>query len=151
MKTCIISCGANKIWNSNPSLTGVLAQNAYVGGYFNINKRYANHFYEDWFILSAKYGIIHKNFIIPGNYDVSFNNPKSNPVNVDFIQNQHIIRTLESYTTIEVLAGKKYFDILSKCLTNLEWVFKGLPGMGYQQQYCVEKINNDNSIERMFR
>jgi len=56
------------------------ARFVYTGTPFLINKRYAEHFGSDWVILSAKYGFIGPDFMIPEDYNITFNDLKSNPI-----------------------------------------------------------------------
>ena len=77
----IIPCGSLKATGDKP----IPAHKMYKGNFFITHKNYANHFYNDWYILSAKYGIIHKDTLITP-YNISF---KSNEaVSVDVIKDQ---------------------------------------------------------------
>ena len=68
----VVPCGMRKIWDMNPSAGPTPAKNAYVGAPFKVNRAYAEKFADRWVILSAKYGFIDLDFVIPENYDVTF-------------------------------------------------------------------------------
>ena len=75
----IIACGAKKIWDNNPDAGSTSAKDACTGAPFRVNRRYAETFGDRWVILSAKYGFIDPDFIIPENYNVTFKKPKDKP------------------------------------------------------------------------
>ena len=79
----IIPCGKLKIWSKNPLKGPTIAEEAYIGSPFKVNRSYAERFSDKWLILSAKYGLIAPDFIIAGNYDVTFNDPSTNPISIE--------------------------------------------------------------------
>lgn len=138
MKTCIISCGSKKIWDMDPEIGPVEAKNAYVGGLFLKTKKYAEIHYGEYFILSAKYGIIPSNFIIPETYNISFKNKKSNTITIKEIENQLIKYNI---TEAEILAGNEYIKILEKASPELKMItpLKNMR-IGFQLKYLKEHI-----------
>jgi hypothetical protein len=68
----IVSCGRQKVWERNPQTGPSRAADAYTSPVFRASRRYAETFATRWVILSAKYGFINPDFVIPANYNVSF-------------------------------------------------------------------------------
>ena len=88
MKTLVIvPCGKAKIWNKNLDHKLVKAEDAYTGTFFKINKEFASTFGDNWIILSAKYGFIFPQIMIE-NYDISFNDKRTNPVSTERLKEQ---------------------------------------------------------------
>jgi hypothetical protein len=110
----IVSCGKSKIWDKFPNAGQTKAKNAYISGYFKWNRRYAEKFSDRWMILSAKYGFIEPDFIIPENYNVSFLHPSTNPISIAELRKQIKEKGLDRFDKIVVLGGSKYVDIVRK-------------------------------------
>lgn len=84
----IVPCGKRKIWDVDPSAGAVAASAAYIGAPFKVNSRYAQRFADKWVILSAKYGFISPNFLIPGPYNVTFKKLETHPISVETLKQQ---------------------------------------------------------------
>ncbi len=106
----VVPCGARKIWDIYPDYGPCRARDAYQGSLFKVCKRFAEKFGDRWVILSAKYGFIDPDFIIPGNYDVTFNRPSTNPVGVDVLRRQANEMGLLDFDVIVVLGGRHYAE-----------------------------------------
>lgn len=108
MKTLVVvPCGKSKIWKKNPRAGPKNAENVYTGSPFKVNREYAETFSDKWVILSAKYGFIDNDFIIAGDYNVTFNDPKTNPISASTLKRQAQNRFFE-YNCIVALGGKTY-------------------------------------------
>jgi len=112
----IVPCGKAKIWKKQPNKGATKAKLAYTGSPFKLNKGYAEHFGYDWVILSAKYGFINPDFEIPEDYNITFNDPKTNPISLAKLKEQ--AQNLQKYDCIIALGGKTYSNIAKQ-------VFKG--------------------------
>lgn len=111
----IVPCGKRKIWDLNPDLGPVKAREAYIGPFSKKCKEYAERFYPDsWVILSAKYGFLYPDDIVPGPYNVTFNDPKTNPISVYELRKQAIEKDLTKYSRIIVLGGRRYVNIVKQ-------------------------------------
>jgi hypothetical protein len=110
----VVSCGRSKIWKINPNAGPTLAKHAYIGAPFKVNKEYAEKFADRWVILSAKYGFIDPDFVIPENYDVTFKRPKTNPISVGRLKEQVAEKELDRFDKVVVLGGRDYVDVVSK-------------------------------------
>ena len=115
----IVSCGASKIWDKNPLAGPTPAKDAYIGPLFKLNREYAERFSDRWMILSAKYGFIDPDFIIPENYNVTFKDPKTNPVSLNILREQVHEMGLDKFDKIIVLGGKDYVDVILKAFQGL--------------------------------
>jgi hypothetical protein len=110
MKTlCIVPCGSKKIWDKNPDAGPTVASEVYIGGFAKKCGEYAKVFYPlSWCILSAKYGFILPDEVIPEPYNVSFNDKSTNPISSSELSAQAIRKGLNNYDKIAVLGGKHY-------------------------------------------
>lgn len=69
----ILGCTKKKIWDRNPDIGPVPALNAYQGTKFLSDLERVETLTTRWIILSAKYGFMDPDFVIPGTYNVTFN------------------------------------------------------------------------------
>jgi len=104
----IVSCGAKKIWDKKPDTGPTPAKDAYTGNLFKLSKRYAQQFADKWVVLSAKYGFVDPDFLIPGNYDVSFKLKGSGSVSIEELETQVEKMGLRQFDRVVVLGGKEY-------------------------------------------
>jgi hypothetical protein len=111
----IIPCGKSKVWSLDPKTGPTKAKDAYTGAPFKVNKEYAEKFGDRWIILSAKYGFIDPDHIIQ-DYNVTFKDPSSNPINVTKLKEQ--AEAFTEFNRVVALGGKDYTSIV-------EQVFKG--------------------------
>ena len=116
----VVSCGKAKIWDLNPAAGPTEARKAYVGGPFRVNKEYAERFADRWVILSAKYGFIDPDFVIPENYDVTFKDPDTNPISIDQLRKQVREKGLYKFDKVIVLGGRIYFEICKRAFEGFE-------------------------------
>jgi len=127
----IVPCGSSKIWNVEPCHGPIQASEAYIGTPFKLNRRYAERFGDDWVVLSAKYGFISPEFVIPGPYEVTFNRKSTNPVSHDVLRRQVIDMQLHRFDVVVGLGGRAYRDALTTAFADtpvrLEFPFAGLP------------------------
>lgn len=103
----IASCGDEKVWKRRPHAGATAAQDAYASSPFKKSRHYAEHFRAQWLILSAKYGFIEPEFIIPENYNVSFYD--ANAVPVTTLREQVAAKGLVRFKTVGVLGSETYW------------------------------------------
>jgi len=133
MRLCIVPCGSLKIWDRNPDAGQVRARDAYIGSFARTSIEYAEKFYPgSYVILSAKYGFLFPDEVIPENYNVTFNDPKTNPISVEELRKQAERKGLMKYDEIVVVAGSEYVKIVKKVFAGKRIItpLKGLGGMG---------------------
>lgn len=139
----IIPCGQAKVWDKDPQRGPTPARSAYTGAPFKVNRQFAEHFAQEWLILSAKYGFIHPHWMLPGPYNVTFKRPATNPVDVPTLQAQARSLNLDRFDAIMVLGGKGYADAVKAALAHLQarlsFPFAGLP-MGKAMQAAKTAI-----------
>lgn len=127
----IVPCGQGKVWDKNPHAGPTPAREAYTGAPFKVNRRYAEHFGDRWVILSAKYGFIAPDFLLPGPYNITFKKPSTNPVSVTVLTEQIMRDGLAGFRTVIVLGGKEYRAAVREAFTaepvTIVAPFAGLP------------------------
>jgi len=126
----IVPCGQAKIWKKEPSHGPAKAKNAYQGAPFKVNKAFAERFADKWIVLSAKYGFIDPEFIIPKDYNVTFKKPSTNPISIDALKKQLKQKNLDSYDVVIALGGEDYSSKVKKVFMNVSKVMaptRGLP------------------------
>lgn len=126
----VVPCGKGKIWDRSPGIGGVKARDAYTGPPFMKNREYAEKFGEKWVILSAKYGYIMPDFIIPGNYNVTFKDAKTQPIGFDVLRKQVQGLGLDQFDTVVGLGGKEYRAAIMASFPDkakIKFPFEGLP------------------------
>jgi len=142
MKTlCIVPCGNKKIWDKNPDLGQQKAKDVYIGTFAKKNQEYAEKFYPtSWVILSAKHGFLFPDDIIPNNYNVTFNNKRTNPISIEDLIKQAEEKGLYKFECIVVLGGKNYIKIVNEVFKgkHIQTPLSDCKGIGYM----IEKLNN---------
>jgi cytoplasmic iron level regulating protein YaaA (DUF328/UPF0246 family) len=148
----IVPCGAAKIWGDNPHAGPTEAYHAYKGPPFKLNRAYAERFADRWVILSAKYGLIRPNFVIPEPYEVTFKKKSTNPVGVGKLKQQVGELRLNQYRVVVGLGGKEYRAMIERAFEDSGAItvfpFAGLP-IGKQMQavkYAIE--HGDSGVPR---
>lgn len=116
----MVSCGKRKIWDRYPRAGPTKAKDVYVGAPFKVYSEYAKKFSNRWIILSAKYGFIDPDFMIPENYNATFKDQSSNPIGVRELEEQIRRKALDVFDTAVVLGGHDYADIVSIAFSDLE-------------------------------
>ena len=133
----IVQCGGMKVWRKRPNAGPTRAKDAYVSGYFQNNRAYAERFGKRWLILSAKYGFLDPEAKIR-NYDVSFLDPRTNPLGIGKLRTQVRLKHLGLYHDVVVLGGSAYATIVHKAFegaaVRIRQPFRGLRGIGFIQQ-----------------
>ena len=108
----VVPCGKRKIWKRNLKAGPTKAKDAYVGSPFKVNREYAEKFADEWVILSAKYGFIEPDFVIPEDYDVTFSDPSTNPISLEHLKEQAIQMT--GFDKIVALGSAEYAEMVKR-------------------------------------
>jgi hypothetical protein len=103
----VVSCGEQKIWKRYPDAGPIVAQDAYTSSLFTKSRRYAERFADRWLVLSAKYGFIEPDFLIPGDYNVSFYDPEA--ISIEHLRAQVAAKHLAQCKTVGVLGSEMYW------------------------------------------
>jgi hypothetical protein len=149
MRLFIIGCGKSKIWDKNDDIGPQKAEDVYTSGFATLKREYAQSQSCDWMILSAKYGFIRPDFVIPGPYNVTFDDPSTHPIPVPELRQQVRDQQLDRYDEITIVAGRKYIDSAKEAFdgtaARIAAPFAGLP-MGQQMQMmCQEMAEHDHA------
>ncbi len=104
----IVPCGKDKIWHKNPERGAVPARDTYTGAPFVVDRAYAERFGDAWVVLSAKYGFLPPDHMIPGPYEVSFKDPTTQPVSIAQLHEQVRAQGLDRFDRVIGLGGKEY-------------------------------------------
>ena len=145
----IISCGNRKIWDKNPNAGLTRARDVYIGPFAKKCKEYAEKFYpSSWCILSAKYGFLFPDDIVPGPYNVTFNDKRTNPISVEELSKQVKEKGLDRYEKILVLGGKKYVSMVRKVFSKKKIYvpLEGYKGIGYMMDRINKAIINQETL-----
>lgn len=148
-RLCIIPCGAKKIWDVNPKQGPTKAQDVYQSVFHHACQRYARHFFEDWVILSAKYGFLSPTDEVEENYDVAFGTKNPEIISIDQLRKQLEDKELNEYEQIVVLGGKKYTNIVQAVFgkqADIIFPLAGCSGIGYMQQKLKQAVENHQEI-----
>jgi hypothetical protein len=133
----VIPCGKQKVWRSHPSEGPTRAEDAYTSNYFNLCKRYAQAFSDEWVVLSGKYGILRPRELVKGNYDVRV---KPSPRFVVTIREQMRRLLGNKISRIVSLCGNGYTRCLQTTLGDLGVSFHApLSGMRIGQRQAILK------------
>jgi len=86
--------------------------------------------------------------IIPGPYDVSFNDIKTCPITIDQLVQQIKQKKLDGIENIIVLGGKKYTSIVEKAFPgkSVSNPLENCRGMGYMMQKINRAMLNGHTI-----
>ena len=146
---CIVPCGKTKIWDRNPDVGATKAEDAYIGPFARKCYAYASTFYsESWRILSAKYGFLRPDDVIPAPYNVSFNDKRTRPIGIRELLSQAEKQRLNEYEYFIVLGGKKYVSIVQQIFASeqIQTPLSGCPGIGYMMKRLNEAISKGVAI-----
>ena len=146
---CIIPCGNRKIWDKNPNAGPTKARDVYIGPFAKKCKEYAEKFYpSSWCILSAKYGFLFPDDIVPGPYNVTFNDKRTNPISVEELSKQVKEKGLDKYEKILVLGGKKYVSVVKKVFSKKKVYvpLEGYKGIGYMMNRINKAIIDQETL-----
>ena len=138
---CIVPCGNKKIWDKKPDAGPQKARSVYIGPFASKCREYAEKFYpSSWVIISAKYGFLFPDDIVPGPYNVSFNDKSTNPITVEEIRSQAKEKKLYDYEKIVILGSKNYVQIVKDVFQNKEIhnPLSNCKGIGYM----LSKLND---------
>lgn len=115
----------------------------YIGPFAKKCREYAEKFYPYlWCILSAKYGFLFPNDIVPGPYNVSFNDRKTNPITTKELSAQVMEKGLNNYERIVILGGKNYVKMVKEVFSSKEILvpLSECKGIGYMMGKLNEAI-----------
>lgn len=104
----VVPCGRAKIWQKHSDAGPTSAELTYTGAPLKVNREFAKTKGDHWVILSAKYGFIEPGFLIPEDYNVSFKDRRSHPVNIHTLQQQVRAAKYDRFDHVIALGGREY-------------------------------------------
>lgn len=104
----VVPCGQGKIWDRYPTAGPTPAKDVYTGAPFRVNRNYAERFASRWVILSAKYGFIDPDFVIPESYNLTFKRRDPGLVSAATLRRQLVTLGLATFPDVVVLGAKEY-------------------------------------------
>lgn len=108
MALVVVPCGRRKVWRERPSAGPIPARFAYTGSLFRANRAFAKRHGDRWVVLSAKYGFIAPDFVIPGDYDVTFDGRAAGAISVYELRRQVRAQGLDRFDVVIALGGAAY-------------------------------------------
>jgi hypothetical protein len=127
---CIASCGNTKIWSKYLNAGPTKARDVYIGNFAKKCQEYTETFYPDsWCILSAKYGFLFPDDIVPGPYNVTFKSKKTNPITLKELSIQAEDKGIKDFDEFVVVGGKEYVKIVTDLFPG-KGIHKPLEGCG---------------------
>ena len=152
MRLCVVPCGSMKIWRKDPDAGPTEAKHAYVGPFAKACIDYAEKFCPgDYVILSAKHGFLFPNEIVPGDYNVSFNDPRTNPISVGELRKQAGSKGLTRYDEIMVIAGRRYVNIVKEVFRGKKIIvpLEGIGGLGKMISLLKKAVKEGREITEL--
>jgi hypothetical protein len=151
MRLIIIGCGKSKIWDKHPGAGPQKAEDVYTSSYAKVKRKYARSRGCDWMILSAKYGFIRPNFVIPSTYNVTFDDLSTCPISVLELRQQVKGQGLGRYDEITVVGGSKYIERTREAFqgmrVKIDTPFAGYP-IGQQMHMMCEQMCEGDLAQR---
>ena len=136
----IVPGGKSKIWKRCRSCGPTKARDAYASGPFLANKAFAEKFADRWVILSAKYGFVNPDFIIPGNYTATFGRQTTNAIKLTDLKQQIKEKRLEGYDIIVALGGEEYLRVIREAFNEPRKIIA--PTRGLSAEKAMSRVRS---------
>ena len=151
MRLVIIGCGKSKIWDKHQEAGSQKAEDVYTSSYATVKREYAQSQGCDWMILSAKYGFIRPEFVVPGPYNVTFDNPSTNPISLSELERQVEEQDLGRHDDVTVIGGRKYIertrDAFARTSVRIDAPFEDY-SMGQQMHIMRQEMQGHDVVQR---
>ncbi|WP_174613054.1 DUF6884 domain-containing protein [Virgibacillus ihumii] len=145
----IIPCGRKKIWDRYENIGAVQASDAYIGTLHHLCRNYAEAFTDDWVVLSAKHGFLFPEDIVPGQYNVTFNQKSDEIITNHKLREQVQKKQLDQYDMLVILTGKKYKPVINSAFNKDQprtYPLLQYSGIGYMQQALKQAVQDNEPI-----
>ncbi|RLQ95381.1 DUF6884 domain-containing protein [Falsibacillus albus] len=148
---CIIPSGKPKIWDRTPGAGPVPAHDAYVGTLHSLCQKYARTHFEQWIILSPKYGFLLPGELVPSTYDLSFSRrgDQEYTISIEELNAQATEKYLDAFPEIVMLGGKKFKPIIETCFptaVHFHYPLFGTRGIGDMQAMLKDALLNNEKL-----
>lgn len=134
---------------SIPGAGPTAAEFVYTGHFAGKCRQYAQKFHSsNWCILSAKYGFLKPDDVVPGPYNVSFNDKSTCPIGITELTEQVSKQGIDRYERIIVLGGSNYVSMTKKVFTSSHILtpLRGCKGIGYMMARLNTSINENEPL-----
>ncbi|GAA0613955.1 hypothetical protein GCM10009001_33990 [Virgibacillus siamensis] len=145
----VIPCGRKKIWDRYENTGAVTAREAYIGTLHHLCRNYAEAFTDAWVVLSAKHGFLFPEDIVPGQYNVTFNQKSDEIITGDNLRAQVRKKQLDQFDMLVVLTGKKYKPVINSVFDSDHrriYPLLQYSGIGYMQQALKKAVQENEPI-----
>ncbi len=125
------------------------ADEVYIGSFSRLCREYAERSFVKWVVLSAKYGFLCPQDIVPADYNVSFNRAKPKPISVDELRCQIASKGLTEFDTVVVLGGRRYVEVVKAAFGgdySYELPLAGAAGIGVMMQRLRRALDDNREI-----
>ncbi|AMA72416.1 MULTISPECIES: DUF6884 domain-containing protein [Aneurinibacillus] len=149
-RLCIVPCGARKIWDKYPDAGPTRADEAYISPFGKACRRYAARFFDRWVILSAKYGFLLPDDIVPENYDLAFDSKRPGIISTRQLQAQMKAKELDTVSEIVVLGGKKHRRVVTAVFGDgytYRFPLSDCKGIGYMLQRLNQAVMEGKELD----
>lgn len=151
---CVVPCGKSKIWDRDQGAGPTKARDVYTGPFARRCKEYAETLHPtSWCILSARYGFLFPDDIVPGPYNVTFNRKRSGPITLEQLRAQVPVKNLDSFSRIVVLGGRDYVKMLRQLFpdTPIDEPLAGCKGIGHMMRRIGELLRAHRTQEQALK
>jgi uncharacterized protein DUF6884 len=118
MALYVVPCGKAKIWDKEPWRGATPARAAYTGSFACATRAYAESTGARWIVLSAKYGFLWPDELVPGPYNVTFSRPSTEAISIQALRQQVRDRGLDRFGDIVAIVGSAYAKRLRSVFEN---------------------------------
>jgi hypothetical protein len=146
---CVVPCGSKKIWDKLPDAGPSAAKEVYTGPLAAKCREYAEKFHPGaWCILSAKHGFLLPDEKVPGPYNATFNDKKTNPVGIEELRLQAVDKGLDNFKCFVALGGKNYVDIVSRVFSPRPVAnpLRECRGIGFMMALLTEAVTDNRKL-----
>jgi hypothetical protein len=148
-RLCIIPCGSRKLWDKNTAAAGPYpAKHVYIGDLHRKCQTYAELFFDEWVILSAKHGLLLPEDEISENYNVAFGTKHPDILPITELRQQVKVKQLDRFEEVVVLGGKKFQLVVPHLFreeSTITYPLVGSKGIGHMLQRLKHAI--DSQVE----
>lgn len=116
----IIPCTKAKIWDNLPHLGPVIAQNVYTNPFHSLARSYIQKRSNSWYIMSAKYGFLHPDDVIPETYDITFDRKNDPYISDEQLKFQMNEKNFSNFKNVIVICNERYVERIQRALSGLD-------------------------------
>lgn len=146
---CVVASGKKKIWDTLPGCGQQKPRDVYTGSFTRKCLDYAATFYPaSWCLLSPKYGFLMPDDAVYVPDCAKFDRPETFPLSIKKLALQARTLKLDQYSTVIVLAGQVYLDVLRGVFSRAEIKspLLGMSGIGTMMSALTVAVKTNNAL-----